>query len=155
MIKNFLMTAMLLAAITLMGCGQQISGDGVTFQTSPLTIITQDGQQHNFMMEVAQTEQQQSYGLMFREELADDHGMIFLFSDEEMRGFWMKNTLIFLDIIFVNKAGTIVMVHSMAQPHDRTMISSDLPAKAVIEVRGGLTTDLGIKAGDRIQFKGF
>lgn len=149
------MAMILMTAVTLIGCNQQTADDNVTYKTAPLTIVAQDGQQHNFIVEVAQTDQQKSYGLMFREELADDKGMIFLFEKEEKRGFWMKNTLIFLDMIFVNEAGTVVKVHSMAQPHDTTMISSDIPAKAVIEVRGGLAADLGINAGDRIQFKGF
>ena len=136
------------------GNTQNIASDSVTYETAPLTIITNSGQHYRFTVEVAQTPKQLEYGLMFRESIDDDKGMIFLFPDEAQRGFWMKNTLVFLDMLFVDAQGKIVKIHPMARPHDETAIMSDYPAKAVIEIRGGLAKELGISAGDRVEFKG-
>lgn len=155
MIRYFCLSFAMAFCLLLGGCDKKTAYDEatITFETAPLAILTQAGERHSFTVEVAQSQKQIAYGLMFREELADDKGMIFLFNDEDYRQFWMKNTLIFLDILFIDEQGRIVSIHPMAQPHDERTIHSIYPAKAALEIRGGLAQELGIIAGDRIEFK--
>ncbi|MGB0843562.1 MAG: DUF192 domain-containing protein [Alphaproteobacteria bacterium] len=106
---------------------------------------------HSFVVELALDQPHQAQGLMFRKHLPDDQGMLFMFPKDGMRSFWMRNTLIPLDIIFINSQGVIVHVHPNAKPLDESPIPSRLPAKAVLELRGGLAEELSINVGDRIQ----
>ena len=101
------------------------------------------------------TPQQRALGLMFREELAPDAGMLFLFDREAPRSFWMKNTYIPLDLIFLNDQGVIVSIASDAIPHDESSIPSGRPASAVLEVPAGTAEDLGIAPGDRVLHRAF
>jgi uncharacterized membrane protein (UPF0127 family) len=91
-------------------------------------------------------------GLMFRTELADDKGMLFPFDDVRPASFWMKNTVIPLDIIFVRKDGTIANIAVNTVPYSTDPVPSDGPVAAVLELRGGLTLELGINAGDRVYW---
>ena len=102
-------------------------------------------------VEIAADDNAREYGLMFRKHMADDHGMIFDFPDVQPRSFWMKNTLIPLDMLFVGPDGRIVSVAKRAKPLDETAVSSYFPARAVIEINGGLADKLGIQAGDQVQ----
>lgn len=104
-----------------------------------------------FSVELAVTEEQHQRGLMFREEMADDAGMLFLFGDRRHRVFWMKNTLIPLDILFIDAGGRIMKVHHRAVPGSLETIASDYPVVAVLEINGGLARKLGIKAGDMVR----
>lgn len=118
----------------------------------PNTIIhTANGVAHIFRTELALTPEDQAQGLMYRDHLADDQGMLFLFPRTKKASFWMRNTLIPLDLIFVKRSGEIANIIVNAEP----MKDQSLPSKgrviAVFEVRGGLTTDLGIKAGDMLR----
>lgn len=72
--------------------------------------------------------------------------MLFVFDDEQMRSFWMKNTYIPLDMMFLNASGTIVSIHAGAKPMDESPISSDYPAKYVIEVNSGWTLEAGLQS---------
>ena len=126
--------------------GQGANGAGL----SPLSIETAAGARHDFKVELALTPAQQQKGLMNRTEMADDHGMLFFFGDERPRSFWMKNTLIPLDILFIGKGGVIVNIHENAIPHDLTSIPSSGPAAAALELNGGTAARLGLAAGDRI-----
>lgn len=123
------------------------SGDA----TKHLTIISRDGKNHVFNIELALTQQQQIKGLMGRTEMAADAGMLFYFPQEEERGFWMKNTLIPLDMIFIKKDGTILRVHDSAKPNDLTSVKSNGPAIAVLELNGGTAKRLGIMDGDKVR----
>ena len=102
-----------------------------------------------FTLEVADDDREQETGLMFRESMPADHGMIFVFDDVEVRGFWMKNTRIPLDIIYVAPDGTIVAIKPM-QPFDLRSTSSDKPAQYAIELNQGMAAASGIKPGDRL-----
>lgn len=104
-----------------------------------------------FTMEVAPDEASREHGLMFRRAMADDHGMIFDFHTPQTVAFWMKNTLIPLDMLFVGADGRIVNIGAMAKPHDETPVPSAGPIRAVIEINGGLAERLGIKPGDRVR----
>lgn len=104
-----------------------------------------------FDIEVALTQAQQMQGLMNRESLAEDAGMLFMFNEEAERGFWMKNTLIPLDLIFIKKGGYIHHIHSNAKPHDLTSIKSHGPVIAVLEINGGLSKKQNINVGDNVH----
>lgn len=120
-----------------------------------LRIIKQDKEEIAFTVELAQTPQELARGLMHRQSMPHDHGMLFLFEDEEERGFWMKNTYIPLDMIFIRKDGTIHHIHENAIPHDLTTIRSRGPVMAVLEVNGGVMELHGIQPGDRVFHAAF
>ncbi|MBC8107201.1 MAG: DUF192 domain-containing protein [Anaerolineae bacterium] len=103
----------------------------------------------NFTLEVADTEQAQQAGLMFRDSMPADHGMIFVFDKAEVQGFWMKNTRIPLDIIYVAPDGIVVAIKPM-QPFDLRSTSSDKPAQYAIELNQGAAAACGLKKGDKL-----
>lgn len=113
-----------------------------------LTITTASGAQHSFSIELVDTDESRARGLMYRTELAPDAGMLFDFIDERPVSFWMMNTFIPLDMIFVSRDGVIRNIHANAVPQDRTSIPSDGPVRFVLEIPGGRAAELGIAAGD-------
>jgi uncharacterized protein len=98
---------------------------------------------------VARTDADRDRGLMFRERLGDREGMIFLFDEEAEHAFWMKNTLIPLDMIFVDGASQVVGVVERATPGSLAPRSAGR-SRAVLEVRGGWAAERGVRAGDRV-----
>jgi uncharacterized membrane protein (UPF0127 family) len=100
-----------------------------------------------FQLEIAYRPEDQETGLMNRKSMPDDHGMIFVFPAERNLTFWMRNTLIPLDIIYVDRGGTVVSVKRM-KPLDETGVSSDGPAMYAIELNAGAAARVGVKAGD-------
>lgn len=92
-------------------------------------------------------------GLMFRRSLARNRGMIFPMGEPRMAAFWMKNTLIPLDIIFIRSDGRIARI-ARAKPLDLTSVPSGEPVTAVLEIRGGRAAQLGIRRGDRVRWRG-
>ncbi|SLN76964.1 DUF192 domain-containing protein [Oceanibacterium hippocampi] len=118
-------------------------------------VIESDGAYHPFTVEVARSTNEKSRGLMFRERLEPDAGMLFLYAREGEIAMWMKNTLIPLDMIFIDAGGIIVDIHRRAVPHSTATIASRRPALAVLEVNGGLTERLGIRPGDRVRHHAF
>jgi uncharacterized protein len=119
--------------------------------TAALTIITASGP-HPFNVEVAATPDQTEQGLMFRRELAPDGGMLFDFKQPTMATMWMRNTLIPLDMLFVDAKGRIAHIHERAVPQSDAIIAATSPVRAVIELNGGTVARLGIKPGDRVIF---
>jgi uncharacterized membrane protein (UPF0127 family) len=109
---------------------------------------------HRFTVEVARTPEEQGRGLMFRESLADDAGMIFPFRVPQQASFWMRNTLIPLDMIFIRQDGTIESIAANTVPRDETSVRSGEPVIAVLELRGGRAAELGIVPGDRVSWPG-
>ncbi len=107
---------------------------------------------HSYSAELAVTSQEQAQGLMFRKSLADNTGMIFPFPDPKPASFWMKNTVIPLDIIFIRADGSIESVAENTTPYSEAPVTSGEPVKAVLELRGGLTKELGIKPGDKVSW---
>lgn len=105
---------------------------------------------HTFQVEVARDEATMAKGLMFRESLASNAGMLFEFQDNTERHFWMRNTLIPLDILFIQQDGTIHHIHPQAQPHDETVISSQGPVRGALEIPGGEAAKRGIQPGDKV-----
>lgn len=114
-----------------------------------LTIKSANGE-HKFTVEVVDTDAGRQKGLMFRQELAPDAGMLFDFKDSHEVSFWMRNTFIPLDMLFIRDDGTIANIHSNARPQDPTGIPSDGPVMFVLEIPGGRSKELGIKAGDHV-----
>ena len=120
------------------------------FQTSSLTITTAKGDER-FAVELAITPSQQEQGLMFRRELAPDAGMLFVMPQVQPAVFWMKNTLLPLDMIFIAADGRIADIHQRAVPLSEANIVSKVPVKAVLELNGGTVARLGIKRGDVVH----
>ncbi len=120
-------------------------------ETEVLQIVSASGEQHTLNVELAITPESREQGLMFREQLPEDSGMLFFFPHEQRTGFWMKNTFIPLDMIFIKSDGTISSIHRGAVPHDMTSIYSIEPVRAVLEVNAGVADRLGINPGDKIH----
>ncbi len=121
------------------------------FARETIFIRRQDGLKIPFDVEVAATIEERAYGLMFRREpLGRGEGMLFVSAEPEIARFWMKNTYIPLDIIFIRADGRIAKIAARAAPLNPTPIVSDEPVLSVLEIGGGQAAALGIKAGDRL-----
>jgi uncharacterized membrane protein (UPF0127 family) len=105
-------------------------------------------------LEVASTPSAMERGLMYRTSLPEDSGMLFVFADDADHSFWMKNTLIPLDMLFIARDGRIVGIHPSAVPLSTAPISVGTPSALVLEVNGGWTARHGVRAGDRLEFRG-
>ena len=123
--------------------------------TEPLSIFSSNGKTHVFQVEIARTAQEQARGLMHRESLAPDAGMLFVHTSESRQSMWMKNTLIPLDMLFIRRDGRIARIHERAVPGSLESISSRGRVLAVLELRGGTVARLGIKTGDRVEHAAF
>ena len=106
-------------------------------------------------IELAQNESQREMGLMFRDTLAQNQGMLFLFDNEEVRSFWMKNTILSLDMIFLDARNEIVTIHKYTTPYSEETYASTRPAKYVLEVNAGYTDKQKIAVGDRVSWSRF
>ena len=104
-----------------------------------------------FTVELALDPAEQSRGLMFRESMPRGAGMLFVYDEARPVSFWMRNTLIPLDMIFADETGTVIRVHDRAVPGDETPIPSGGPALAVLEINGGLAERFGIEPGDVLR----
>jgi uncharacterized protein len=107
---------------------------------------------HNFTVEVARTPEQQAQGLMFRQSLAPDRGMIFLYEPAQPASFWMKNTLIPLDMLFIRPDGRIARIAENTVPLSLEPVPSLEPVSAVLEIAGGRARELGIREGDKVSW---
>lgn len=116
----------------------------------PLTIRSKNGV-HRFTVEIAATPQQQETGLMFRTSVGADRGMIFPYDPPQEVAFWMKNTLIPLDIVFIGVGGKIVRITN-AQAMDLTPLPSGAPVTGVLEIAAGRAKQLGIREGDTVSW---
>lgn len=123
--------------------------------TGPLILITADGTQHEFIVELAANHRDRSRGLMFREELSPDHGMLFDYGQSRNVAMWMKNTLIPLDMLFIKDDGRVESFRKRTVPHSEQPIPSEGPVRAVLELVGGSVDRLGIQPGDRVDHEIF
>ena len=126
-----------------------VGADLQRFPTSELTIISATGP-YRFKVELAETPAQMTQGLMFRTSLAPDAGMLFDYKQPTVATMWMRNTLIPLDMLFVDAQGRIVNIHERAVPQSDDVIGAAEPVRAVIELNGGTAARLGIEPGDRV-----
>ena len=117
----------------------------------PLAVLG-GGERHQFTVEVANTIETQRQGLMFRTELGPDEGMVFLYPIPQMLGFWMKNTPLPLDIIFIDENRRIINIAAMTTPYSLESVRSEGPAVAVLEIPGGRAAELGIAPGDSVEW---
>ncbi len=130
--------------------------DNVPVRTAPashlesLDIVTHGGVRH-FQVEIADTPASREQGLMFRKAVAPDRGMLFDFKTPQPVAFWMKNTLIPLDMVFIAPNGRIVSIARNAQPLDETPIPSGGAVLGVLELRGGRAAEIGAEPGDRVR----
>jgi len=124
------------------------------FPTSVLTIRTHKGAEW-FTIWIADTPERSEQGLMFLQWLPADQGMLFPQDAPRVMHMWMKNTLIPLDMLFIDAKGHIVGIHERATPRSEEIISSPVAVKAVLELAGGECATLGIRVGDQVQHKLF
>ena len=122
--------------------------------TEPLSIDTTRGTVA-FKVEIADSDAEREQGLMYRTSLAPDAGMLFIWDRAAPRAFWMRNTYIPLDILYIGANGRVLSIAAMAQPFDETPIPSRGEAKAVLELAGGRAAELGIDLGDQVHHKMF
>lgn len=104
-----------------------------------------------FSVEIADTERERAKGLMHRESLPRGAGMLFAYDAPADLAFWMRNTLIELDLLFADETGRITHIHNRAQPLDETLISSNGKALVVLEINGGLAALYGINVGSEMR----
>lgn len=107
----------------------------------------------SFKAEIADEPQEISLGLMYRQELEQDHGMLFIFENEVMSSFWMKNTLIALDMIFISQDKKVISIVHEAEPQTTSPRLASAPFKYVLEINGGLANKFGILPGDSVLFE--
>ena len=117
--------------------------------TDTIEIVSASGV-HAFSVELATTDAEREKGLMFRKELPEGQGMLFDFQHDQPVGFWMHNTYISLDMIFIRGDGRIARIAENAKPESDDLIPSGVPVRAVLEVIAGTAREMGIKAGDRV-----
>lgn len=116
-----------------------------------LQIVSHDGRVHDFKVEIADNYASRERGLMFRKSLGPNDGMLFDFKTPQQVAFWMKNTLIPLDMLFIDQNGKVVNVAANAVPMSETNIPSDGPVLGVLELRGGRAAEIGVQAGDTVR----
>lgn len=144
------MIAVLFVMSPMSSCAETEITALVPMQQDEVKIRKSNGTEYLFHVEMAIEPAQHRQGLMFRESLADNAGMLFIFPREEKQVFWMRNTLIPLDMLFIRRDGTIDHIHHSAKPLDEARITSDGKALAVLELNGGTSDTYGIREGDKV-----
>ncbi|GBR55538.1 DUF192 domain-containing protein [Gluconobacter sphaericus] len=117
---------------------------------APLTITTRDGQKHEFTVELAKTYRQQEVGEMFRKHLPENEGMLFMWATPQVSDMWMRNTLVPLDIVFIDSTNHIHAIAENAVPLSEAILRSDGVVANTLELAGGVTAKLGIRVGDAV-----
>lgn len=152
--RRLLQLGLLTGALGMLACSSTTSApdaaSGEVFRI-PVTISTDEGDVV-FMAEVADTPDERQKGLMFRERMGDDEGMLFLFPDSRQRSFWMKNTLIPLDMIFIQADRSVLGIVENAEPKTTTSRSVPGDSQFVLEINGGLARKMGIQNRQTVRF---
>jgi uncharacterized membrane protein (UPF0127 family) len=141
-----------LVAVLAMACASK-KGAEPSGPAPRVVVETAAGDRHAVAVEIARTDEQRQKGLMHRRSLADDAGMLFLFDEAADHGFWMVNTFIPLDMIFIDDDGRVVGIVERAEPHTRVARSVGAPSRYVLEVNGGWARARGVRPGDRVRFE--
>ena len=128
----------------------KIAVAGDFYDRGTLEILTNNGS-HRFVVELAKTPEEHQKGLMHRDSLPINTGMLFMFENTEIRHMWMLNTLISLDMLFTDADKKIIKIEQNTQALSKKIISSEFPALWVLELRGGTSERLGLKVGDRLR----
>ncbi|MGF6177065.1 DUF192 domain-containing protein [Ensifer sp. 4252] len=121
------------------------------FTTDQMRLVTADNKIHELTVELAIDAEQREQGLMFRRSMAPDHGMLFDFGETRRVMMWMKNTYLALDMLFIDKNGTVRTIHQDAVPFSEAIIDSREPIAYVLELNAGTVKRFGIKPGDRLE----
>lgn len=129
------------------------TGTSFTKEGSLSFIAPGDSVLHTINIEIAETDQERSRGLMFRRSMSYGQGMLFLFDEADTEGFWMKNTPMSLDIIFVGPDSQVVSIAERTQPFSEELIRPEAPKQFVVEVRAGFADRFGITPGTRIRWE--
>lgn len=116
--------------------------------------ITSLGKEHKFTVELARTSQEQAQGLMFRTSMGEDEGMLFPYKEPRLLSFWMRNTVISLDIIYIGPDQRIINIAAETTPYSEVPVWSDVAAVAALELNGGRAAELGIVAGAKVEWAG-
>jgi uncharacterized membrane protein (UPF0127 family) len=126
-------------------------------QSLPLTpmVIESDGKLYHFQVEVADTEAEHEIGLMHRAQLGKDRGMLFTYTRPEVMKYWMRNTFIPLDMLFMRGDATIAYIVENVQPHDERPVGPDFPVVAELELPAGTVAHFKIKVGDILRHAAF
>jgi uncharacterized protein len=155
-LRALLLTSVLTALAACKSAGQS-AGTGSASGSAPASVasvaIDTGGRKVLFRVEVAVTPEEHARGLMYRSRLADDAGMVFVFEQPAIQRFWMKNTLIPLDMIFIGKDRRIVGVVENAAPETESERMVGAPSQYVLEIGGGLSAKLGIRRGEPVDFQ--
>ncbi len=133
----------------LMACSP-LSDSAASGPWDQVTVVTSAGA-HTFHVDIADDPDEQRRGLMFRRELAEDAGMLFLYERQQPLSYWMRNTYISLDIIYIDQEGRIVSIAERTTPLSERSIPSAGPAIAVLEVLAGTSARLGFTPGDEVR----
>ncbi len=141
-----LWAALSLVVIVALSAGGAARGDGL----ETLRIVTATGT-HDFQVEIARDDTSRARGLMDRRYMPADHGMLFEFDREAPEAFWMKDTYIPLDMIFISRAGIVTNIVANAEPLSERAIPSGPPCMAVLELNGGAAARIGLKVGDKVR----
>lgn len=150
--KNYgLLVLMAAGFVTVIVLSLMVEVKPQSLPSTPLQVIKSDGAFVTYTAEVARSKEEITKGLMFRKEMPANHGMIFLVEPEQEVNFWMKNTFIPLDLLFIGSDGVIKHIHPMAKPQDLSQIPSIAPVRAVLEINGGEAQKNGIMIGDSVK----
>jgi len=157
--KSIIALALISCVLLLFGCKEEpktvVAPIKIEFKKEGLLQLYKSGTDSiisSFDIELAEDEYETQTGLMHRSSLQNNQAMLFIFPDVKMRSFYMKNTLISLDIIYLDEAKKVVSIQKNAKPMDETSLPSTAPAKYVLEINGGLSNQLNIVEGDSISF---
>ncbi|HEX3754746.1 MAG TPA: DUF192 domain-containing protein [Rhizomicrobium sp.] len=144
----------LFAIVALAGCSKKAETSPIGLPMETIKVDTDHGSE-TFQVEIAADDASREKGLMFRKSMEADHGMLFVFPIVEGVAFWMKNTVLPLDMVFIRQDGTISSVAANATPFSTQEIPATEPIKAVLELNGGRAEALGIVPGDVVHAKAF
>ena len=161
MIRKSIIFSAVLAASLLFSCKDDntteapIETEEITFtKEGEATLLKANGDTiQKIDIEIADNSYERQTGLMYRESMEDDQGMLFIYDDEAPRAFYMKNTYIALDIIYFASDSTAVSFQKNAQPLDETSLPSEKPAQFILEINAGLADEWNIEVGDKIDFE--
>ncbi|MEC7771627.1 MAG: DUF192 domain-containing protein [Bacteroidota bacterium] len=156
---QILKVVLLALTIVLASCKTEskrsIKTENITFtKEGELAVLSTetDSIKANFDIEIAETEYETQTGLMYRKSMREDRGMLFIQPTESLQYFYMKNTEIPLDIIYINSEMKIVSFQKNAEPFNEDTLPSNAPAKYILEINAGLSDQLGLQVGDSISF---
>ncbi|WP_075852481.1 DUF192 domain-containing protein [Rhizobium hainanense] len=150
-LKSAILALFLVGAVAPSSFAAQIAGQqSMAFDSEPLSIASPKGQTHKFTVELALTPPQLEFGLMYRDKMPADHGMLFDFGTPRPVMMWMKNTELPLDMLFLDQKGVVTHIQENAVPYSEAIINSNGPVAYVIELNGGVVKKLGLAVGDKV-----